>query len=371
MDGGSLKIGRIYGIEVMLHFSWFFIFVLLAWSLSTAYFPGKFPDLGAFGYWAMGIASSLLLFISVLFHELSHSIIALRNKIKVKSITLFFFGGVAQLREDKFTATKELRIAIAGPIFSLSLALLFYILMKLGTGVYIQAISGYLFQLNLILGLFNLVPGYPLDGGRVLRAYLWRKYRNLEKATYIAAEGGRLFGLFMIFFGLASIFFGGFGLWYILLGGFLYMIAKMSYQQTVMKVVLEKVPVIKVMKKQFKAISQDMPLNRFDFDYFVQYEQETFPVMDGKKLMGLVRQAHIEKAKLTHKNLCIGNITIPLGALQVLKLKDDAYHALEIMLKQNIGMLPVMSGKKLVGIVKLRTLLELVNLRAVSHKRRF
>lgn len=366
----SLHIGRLAGIEVKLHYSWFFIFALLAWSLAISYFPAQLPGLAGTDYWVMGIIASVLLFCSVLLHEMSHSLVALYNKIKVESITLFFFGGVAQVKEQDFTPKKEFWIAIAGPAFSISFALLFLLIVKLDCCSYVSIIAGYLLRLNLLLGFFNLVPGFPLDGGRVLRAILWKRFRSIEKATYYAAEGGKMFALFMIFFGIASIFFGGFGLWYILLGAFLYMISKMSYRQTVIKSVLEKIKIKDVMKKKFKSLSPTMPLSKFDFNYFVKYEQETFPVVKGKTLLGLVRQQHIGKAKMMKKKLVIGNITIPLDKISILKLNESCYTALEIMMKQDMDMLPVVEGKKLKGMLKANTLIELVKIKVNSLGRR-
>jgi len=370
MDKSSVSLGRMFGIEVFLHYSWFIVFALLAWSLSMSFFPQKYPGLKGAEYWVMGVASSFLLFCSVLLHEISHSLVAKYNKIKVDSITLFFFGGVAQINEKEFTPKKELQIAAAGPVFSFVFALLFFVLLKLSGSVFVTAISSYLLRLNLMLAFFNLVPGFPLDGGRILRAILWKKYNSIEKATYYAAEGGKIFAIFMIFFGISAMFFGGFGLWYILLGAFLYFIAKMSYKQTVIKSILEKVKVKEAMKKSFKCLDPDMPVEDFNFGYFVRYEQDIFPVTENKQFIGIVHQYHIEKAKQLKKGLFIGNITIPVWRIKTVSPNDNCFKAFELMIRQGIEMLPVVEDKKLVGILKGSTLVKLVDMRLGSVSQR-
>src|SRR3990167_1069198 len=219
---GTTRLFRLFGIDVQLHFSWWFVFALLAWILSSSFFPQYFPDLENKTYWAMGIISVLLLFVSVLLHELSHSLVAKAKKIKVESITLFFFGGVASIDDEDLKPSTEFLMSIAGPLFSLFLSVIFYLIYSLNGNIFWTAITFYLYQLNLILAIFNLVPGYPLDGGRAFRAILHAYYRDIKKATRIAVLGGRAFAVFLILFGIISITGGSGGLWFILLGGFLY-----------------------------------------------------------------------------------------------------------------------------------------------------
>src|SRR3989344_5217711 len=163
---GTTKLFRIFGIDVQLHFSWWLIFIFLSWSLSASFFPSYFPDQQTSTYWIMGVLSALLLFASVLLHELSHSLVAKAKKIKVESITLFFFGGVASIDDEDLKPSTEFLMAVAGPLFSLFLFGVFYLVYALNGNTFWTAISFYLYQLNLILAIFNLVPGYPLDGGR-------------------------------------------------------------------------------------------------------------------------------------------------------------------------------------------------------------
>src|SRR3989344_4445971 len=202
---GAMKLFRIFGIDVQLHFSWWFVFALLAWSLSSSFFPQYFPGFENKTYWFMGIISVLLLFLSVLLHELSHSLVAKAKKIKVDSITLFFFGGVASIDDEDIKPSAEFLMSIAGPLFSLLLFGIFYLIYSLNGNIFWTAITFYLYQLNLILAIFNLVPGYPLDGGRAFRAILHAYYKDLSKATRIAARGGKLFAAVLIFMGIVGL----------------------------------------------------------------------------------------------------------------------------------------------------------------------
>ena len=195
-----VSLGRIWGIPIGLHTSWFIIFLLLTFSLAVGYFPNEYDNLSAPAAWLLGAITSILFFGSVLAHELAHAWVALRNGIPVRSITLFIFGGVAQIEREPHTPGAEFRIAIAGPVMSLALAGLFYGLYQIDQPVaYLAAPSIYLARINLILGLFNAIPGFPLDGGRVLRAIVWKFTGNLRRATRIAAGvepcGVRVYGM--------------------------------------------------------------------------------------------------------------------------------------------------------------------------------
>jgi Zn-dependent protease len=204
---GAWKIGTIIGIPMRIHYSWLLVFGLITWSLSTYYFPQAAPDLPAASYWIKGILSAILLFASVGFHELAHSVVARQYGIPIESITLFIFGGVAQMRGEPPHPKAEFRIAIAGPMSSFFLAGLFF-MFSLNTTGGMNALFSYVSRINLILGMFNLIPGFPMDGGRVLRSYLWEKKKDYYYATKRASGIGQKIALFFIFFGIFSIFAG-------------------------------------------------------------------------------------------------------------------------------------------------------------------
>ena len=203
MTRHNIPLGRILGIPIGLDYSWFVVFTLFTWMLARSYFPAEFKHWPLLLYWFMGAATTIMLFVSVLLHELGHSVVAQRYKIPVRSITLFLFGGVAQIGTEPPSAIAEFLIAMAGPLVSLALAIFFYVVTPLAAGMEpLFGLVKYLAYINLALVLFNLIPGYPLDGGRVFRAILWAITKNMRRATLIAANVGRFFAFGFIFFGV-------------------------------------------------------------------------------------------------------------------------------------------------------------------------
>src|SRR5512136_1235098 len=207
MNRSAIPLGRIWGIPLGLDYSWFLIFALLTWTLATSYYPTEFGSWPVAQYWIVGAATAILMFVSVLLHELGHSVVAIRYKIPVRSITLFIFGGVAQIGAEPPSAIAEFWIALAGPATSFALAILFGLLQSMvGALAPLLALAKYLAYINGTLALFNLIPGFPLDGGRVFRAIVWGVTNNLRRATLIAANVGRIVAFFFIIVGV----------WYIL-----------------------------------------------------------------------------------------------------------------------------------------------------------
>jgi Zn-dependent protease len=234
MSRQNIPLGRILGIRIGLDYSWFLVFALLTWLLAQGYYPVEFKNWPSPLYWFMGVLTAIMLFVSVLLHELGHSLVALRYKMPVRSITLFIFGGVAQIGAEPPSAIAEFLIAVAGPVVSLTLAAFFNAVQPLVSGV--QPLVGlikYLAYINLALVVFNLIPGFPLDGGRVFRAIVWALTKNMRRATLIAASVGRFFGLLFIFLGVLKVFAGniGDGLWIALIGFFLDNAASAQVQQ--------------------------------------------------------------------------------------------------------------------------------------------
>ncbi len=361
------RIFRIFGIDIRLHFSWYFIFILIAWSLAVSFFPaycaGKLeamPDctgITNYHFWGMGIIAALLLFVSVLLHELSHSLVAKAKKIKVESITLFFFGGVAGIEKEEMKPSSELQMALAGPIFSLILAGIFYLAHILNGNAVVGAITFYLYQLNFILALFNLAPGYPLDGGRALRAILYWHYQDLRKATYLAAMGGKFFAGLLVALGLLSLFTGtGGGLWFILLGAFLYFIAGISYEQVIVREALSKVPVEDLLKKKYPVLRPQMKFSEFVKRY--RSSEEDVFVVQAQKFAGLLDIKSIERMpSRTPELLMLKQIARPLAQIKGLNKEDNAYTAFRRFAEQEIEVLPVWdkSGQgKLLGLVTRR-----------------
>lgn len=359
---GSTKLFKIFGIQLQVHFSWWFIFLLLAWSLATAFFPQFYPDLSTRTYWLMGIAASVLLFVSVILHELSHSVVAKFRGIKVESITLFFFGGVAGITDEDISPASEFMMAIAGPLFSLVLSGIFFLMFTFNGNLFIEAITRYLYQVNFILALFNFIPGFPLDGGRAFRALLHAYYHNILKATSIAVKGGKIFAIVLMVWGILGLFTtSGGGLWFVILGGFLYFIAGASYEQVLVKDILSKVTVGQLLKKSVVTLGSEMKFSEA-ISHYVREEQECFPVRRGKTVIGLL---YFQKVKNMspdlQKKLAVGSLAIPIEKMKSVRPTDTGYQAFRLMTEQDADALPVMEGKTFKGLVLRRTLIHQVN----------
>src|SRR3989344_6027201 len=347
----STTLFRLFGIDIKLHLSWWFILVLLSWSLSSSYFPEILPGQTKIMYWSLGIVSALLLFLSVILHELSHSLVAKAKKIKVESITLFFFGGVASIDDENLKPSTEFLMSIAGPLFSLFLFVIFYLIYSLNGNIFWTAIMFYLYQLNLILAIFNLVPGYPLDGGRAFRAILYAYYKDLKKATRIAVMGGRAFAIFLIMFGFISIASGsGGGLWLIFLGGFLYFIAGKSYEQVLVKDVLSKINVKKIMTNRFIILDPSLRFSEFLQKY--QDSDEEIYVAKSSSFSGILDIKNITSmpAKM-QKMISVKQLALPLSKINALRSSDSAYTAYRKISEQDLDFIPVMEKSTLLGFV--------------------
>jgi len=351
---GSLQIGRIMGIPVRLHFSWFVIFGLITWLLATQYFPQVAPDLPRATNWIRGAVAALLLFLSVIIHELSHSFVAIRYRIPITSITLFIFGGVAQMKKEPASPKIELNMALAGPFSSYVLGLIFFILYKL-VGDYsgLKAIASYLFQLNIILGTFNLIPGFPMDGGRVLRAILWEKSGDYLSATKKASKIGQGIALIFIFLGLISIFTGYLGnVWFLLIGWFLYTAAQSSYQQATARGILSGVRVREVMVREVISVNAETPVSVLVDDYFLRYGYGGFPVMDSEKIVGIISLKEIKEIPRDRwTGISVKSVMQQFDDSLITFEDDDISDTLERMVKEDKGRLIVITNGKMAGLI--------------------
>lgn len=356
------KIIRIFGIDLKLHFSWWFIFLFITWNLATSFFPKVSPELSTTVYWLMGLVAAFLLFVSVVLHELSHSLVAKAKKIKVESITLFFFGGVASISDEDLQPSSEFLMAIAGPLFSLLLAGIFYGIHLFNGNLVLTAITFYLYQLNLVIAFFNLVPGFPLDGGRAFRALLHAYYKDLPKATRIAARGGKLFAAILIFTGIMGLLSGlGEGFWPILLGIFLYFIAGMSYEQVLVREVLRPIDLTSVLSTKFTVLNPKMK-----FSDFLQQcsfsDQSTFWVKNAG-FAGILDIRLLEKIPEKMRDIVtLEQLALPLSKIATLKKSDNAYTAFTRFSEQQLDLLPVEDKGKAIGIVTRARIMHLLTL---------
>jgi Zn-dependent protease/predicted transcriptional regulator len=341
---GGFRIARIIGIPIYIHYTWFVIFGLIAWSLSEGYFPSRYPDLPASTYWAKGLVAALLLFGSVLFHELGHSIVAIRNGIGIVSITLFIFGGLARLKQDPNAAWVEFKVAIAGPMASFFLAGFFYAAAQLeigGAGG--VAVTTYLALLNMILGTFNLVPAFPLDGGRVLRAVLW-KFAGKMKATRIASGIGTFFAYLLILHGVYGLVRGeGLnGVWSILIGWFLKDASAGAYQQVRLSEMLSGVRVRDLMVPNCVAIPVHISIEEAVQDYFLRYGYGGFPVEDRGSIRGLLTLSDVKRIPRENwSNTSVQAHMSPVDQRTTIAADKDITEALQQMAQSGISRLIV------------------------------
>ncbi len=351
---GSWQVGKIGGIPVRVHFSWFIVFGLITWALATQYFPQVAPELPQITNYLRGAIAALLLFLSVTIHELSHSFVARRYKIPITSITLFIFGGVAQMKKEPASPKAELYMAIAGPFSSYILGLIFFILYKLlGSYHGLRAIAFYLLQLNIILGTFNLIPGFPMDGGRVLRAILWQKSGDYLSATKKASKAGERIAIIFIVVGFISLLTGYLGsVWLLLIGWFLYTAAQSSYQQATAKGILSGIRVRNVMATDVVAVNSDTPLSDVVDNYFLRYGYSGFPVIDGDKIMGIISLKEIKEVpKDRWDHIAAKEVMQLFDSSFAVSEDDDVSVVLERMVHEDKGRFLILHNGKLIGLI--------------------
>jgi Zn-dependent protease/predicted transcriptional regulator len=356
MTKHTISLGRAFGIPVDLDLSWFLIFGLLTWMLAVGYFPAKFKGWSPAEYWVIGAISAAMLFVCVLLHELGHSLVAMRYKISVGRITLFIFGGVSEITAEPPSAAAEFWIAIAGPVVSLLLALLFYQARFFAVGYSpILALVEYLALLNLILALFNLLPGFPLDGGRVLRAAIWGATKNFRQATMVAANTGRFFGYAMIFLGLWMLLSGSVfnGIWIAFIGWFLESAAASQIQQTMVKGLLVGHKVSEVMNREFATLAAETPLAEVVEKHVLAGGRRSFVVSQWGRPAGLLTLSSIREVPRDHwATTTAGAAMIPLEKVMTIQAGAELWTALEKMGRSGVNQLPVVeSDGNLVGML--------------------
>lgn len=349
----SFSLGKIRNIEVKLHYSWFLILFLVIWSLAEFYFPANYPGWTKFFYWAASSIAALLLFISVLFHEFSHSLVGRKSNIIVKSITLFVFGGVAEMVTEPKKPVDEFKMAVAGPLASLFLAGCFFVVSILEIGTTAGAIAHYLFLINSILAMFNLVPAFPLDGGRIFRSALWAASKDIDKATKRAVAVSRFLAFALMIWGLKFLLDNNFlgGLWIIVISMFLLQAATSSLRQQRMEHVLSRVEVGSVMDKNFRSVSPKILLKDLAKN-FIDYKQGGFPVEENDKLLGIVTIEDLRNVpRKQWVTTRVEKIMTPREKLETLRPTDTIYDGFLKLTNNDFGRLPVLEGDRVVGLV--------------------
>lgn len=381
MQWQSWEIGRALGIPIRVHASWFLVFLFVAGTLATGYLPESLPGLSSERYWAMGGIAAVLLFLSVLLHELGHSYVALRYRIPIGQITLFIFGGVAQMRKEPPTPRAEFLIAIAGPAVSFTLGALCIGFVVVAESLAnpnawqgLMVLSALLGMVNVQLGLFNLIPGFPLDGGRVLRAGLWAWGKDFYRATNQAALVGLGFGVLLGLIGmmvvvaaLSGVLPGSMvsnGAWVILIGTFLFATALSSRRHAALRQSLTTTPVRDLMVRTVVSLPPTLSLNEAVSEYFTPYGYGGFPVVEEGRLVGLITVADIQSvppALWSWRQ--VGQVMRPLVPSLGVAPDSPAILALERMTQEGWDRLVVMEGDQIVGLVTHSAIVHFLQLR--------
>jgi len=367
----TIPMGRVLGIPLELDYSWFLVFALLTWALAVGHYPAEFKGWPASLYWIMGAVTAVLLFVSVVLHELGHSVVARRYKIPVRRITLFIFGGVSQIEAEAATAGADFRIAVAGPLVSLALAALFTILQPAVAGVSpLLALTRYLAYINLALGLFNLIPGFPLDGGRGLRAGVWGLTGDFHRATRIAVSVGRGFAFVFIFVGVWQIFGGNVvgGLWIVFIGWFLESAAVAQTQQVVLQDLLTGHTVAEAMSRELIAVPADVTLQQLVDQHILTSGRRSFLVQRDQAVLGLLTLHHVVQIPRAQWGATTAaQAMIPAARMRSARPDTELRAALEAMDRDGVSQLPVMVADHAVGILRREDILSF--LRAAQQLR--
>jgi Zn-dependent protease len=372
----GIQIFKIGGIQITLDFSWFIIFFLVLWALVYGYFPFNFPGYPRASYWAAGLVSALLLFFSILAHELMHSFVAIRSGISIPEITLFIFGGVSRISEEAKTPPMEIKIALAGPLCSFALALVFYLArmwIQTAHGALATAVFGYLAWINVALGAFNLVPGFPMDGGRVFRAIWWWRTGSLVQATRVASDMGKAFAWALILIGGIQIFTGGLigGLWLIFIGMFLRGVAEQGFQELIIRQSLEGVHVREVMTHDVVSVPPDLPVSRLINDYFIKFCFRTFPVVQEGKVSGMVDLTDVKNIPEEERNrITTKQVMQPVSPEISIAPDASLADALRKMTVESLGKLIVIQGDQMIGLITKAGLLRFLEVRQILHVRK-
>ncbi|MDO9116544.1 MAG: site-2 protease family protein [Nitrospira sp.] len=355
MIGQSVKLTTIRGIEIGVHYSWFIIFFLITFSLTTR-FASEHPHWTLAEHYAVGIATSLLFFASILLHELAHSFVALAKGIPVRSITLFVFGGVAQIGREPDRPMTEFQIAIAGPITSALLAVGFGAVAHLAGDEFerISALAGWLASINLMLALFNLVPGFPLDGGRIFRALLWRVTGNLATATRIAAGTGQTVGYAFMLVGIWTVFTVNWfnGIWLAFIGWFLLNAAQESVLQMSMRSALSGLTAEDIMARDCPTVSGQLSLADLVHEHILRTGQRCFLVSQNGRLEGLVTLHQVKTVPQDRwRDSFVEQAMTPMDRLHAVAPETAILDVLRVMEQQDVNQVPVTQGGRLLGMI--------------------
>lgn len=369
LPGKSWQILKFKGIPIRINITWIFIFLLVVLALMNSYYPSVFPEQSKYLYLLLGLITAVLFFTSLVLHELSHSLVALKHGIAIRQITLFIFGGVSEMAGEPKDPKTEFKMAIAGPATSFGLSFFFSVLAffaaEVGLGNFVVAPLRYLSIINGFLAIFNLLPGYPLDGGRVLRAAIWQWTNNIYRATVYAVRGGEfisfsliLFGIFLLFRGLPRD-----GIWLILIGWFLGQAASASLQQTRISEYLSNVSAKNIMSTDLQTVSIDTSIAELINEFFLKKKIGRFFVKKNGDIAGIVTLHDVNKiTPLERLDKTVEDIFEPLEDQAKVQLDTSALYILEHLMK-DISHVLVMDNDHLVGIITKNDIVKLLQIK--------
>ena len=385
----GFRIARLFGINIYIDWSWIFIFLLVTWNLAAVVFPTIYPQMDFWTNLALGVAASLLFFISVLVHELAHSLMAIARGLPVRRITLFIFGGVSNIEREPPSPLTEFLVTIVGPLSSLVLGILFLYLgardlgpiavPSLQTFSQLEPLSTlflWLGSINILLAFFNMIPGFPLDGGRILRSILWAATGNLRSSTRIATWVGQgvawlfiLAGIAMVFGFQIPIFGSGLvgGLWLAFIGWFLNNAASQSYQQVVVADMLEGVPVSRLMRSDPPMVDPRTSISRLVDKHIMGTDERSFPVLEHDRLVGLICLEDVRKIpRQDWDNTVVQDVMTPAENLVTLSPRMDANEAFQKLAQRDVRQIPVIENGQLVGMLRRRDIMRFLQLQSDS-----
>ncbi|MFC1897273.1 site-2 protease family protein [Chloroflexota bacterium] len=365
--GNAFNLGKLFGIQFRLHYTWFIIFILVTASL-------VYPDWSSLLYWITAVITSLLFFVSILAHELAHSLVGRANGIPIKSITLFIFGGVAQMTREARSAGAELKMAVAGPVCSLVLAGLFYLVsFFVKNAVFPVVIVAFqqLAYVNVALAVFNLIPGFPLDGGRVFRSILWRVTDNYRRATRISTRVGQGTGYLFILGGILIVFLQPFGLgwfsglWLAFIGWFLGRAASASYRQVKWREALQGFTASQVMTIDYMAVPSNITVSQLVQGYILTSGRSCFLVADEGEVKGILTLSNIKYVpQSSWGETQVKDIMTPVNKIKIAHPDQDALSILEQMDESNIYQMTVVNEGGVIGLITRDNLIRLLRTRA-------
>jgi Zn-dependent protease/predicted transcriptional regulator len=362
---------QVAGITIGFDYSWFIIFGLVLLALSGGYFPHYYPGYRTQTYWIAGIFATLCFFASLVIHELAHSLVAIRAGIEIKEITLFIFGGVSRITEEPKDPVTEFKIAAVGPLASFALAVVFWIIMKLFAGLQLILLTGifyYLAWINLALGIFNLIPGFPLDGGRLFRALFWWRTGSLTRATRVAADLGKGFAMALMILGGFQIFRGDLigGIWFIFIGMFLRGMSQRGYEEVVIRRTLENVPVREIMTREVVTVTANLSLYELIYHYFLQYPYRGFPVKEDGRILGMISLNQVKDIPPgEYPVLGIKDFITRLSDDMVISPEGTLDEAMKQMTQKDLDRLLVMQQGELVGLITRKSLMRFVEIKQI------